>query len=69
MYEYDYEQELKEKQNEIDRLEIQLAECQREIWRLHNVCRVYETQLVQNIIILQKEVFYESENRKYDSKR
>ena len=48
MYEYDYEQELKEKQNEIDRLEIQLAECQREIWRLHNVCRVYETQLVQS---------------------
>ena len=25
MYEYDYEQELREKQNEIDRLEIQLA--------------------------------------------
>ena len=26
MYEYDYEQELREKQNEIDRLEMQLAE-------------------------------------------
>ena len=31
MYEYDYEQELKEKQNEIDRQEIQLAECQRDL--------------------------------------
>lgn len=45
MFEYDYEQELEEKQKEIDRLEIQLAECQREIWRLRNVCREYEAQL------------------------
>ena len=44
MYEYDYEQELREKQNEIDRLEMQLAECQREIRRLRNVCREYEEQ-------------------------
>jgi len=47
MYEYDYEQELREKQNEIDRLETQLAECQREIRRLRNVCREYEAQLDQ----------------------
>ena len=48
MYEYDYEQELREKQNEIDRLETQLAECQREIRRLRNVCREYEAQLNQS---------------------
>ena len=47
MYEYDYEQELREKQNEIDRLEMQLAECQREIRRLRNVCREYEEQICQ----------------------
>lgn len=56
MYEYDYEQELREKQNEIDRLEIQLAdrleiqlaECLREIRRLRNVCREYEEQICQS---------------------
>lgn len=48
MYEYDYEQELREKQNEIDRLEIQLAECLREIRRLRNVCREYEEQIYQS---------------------
>ena len=48
MYEYDYEQELREKQNEIDRLEIQLAECPREIWLLRNVCREYEEQICQS---------------------
>lgn len=48
MYEYDYEQELREKQNEIDRLEMQLAECQREIQRLRNVCREYEEQICQS---------------------
>ena len=48
MYEYDYNQEIEEKQKEINRLEMQLAECQREIWRLRNVCREYEVQLAQN---------------------
>ena len=48
MFEYDYNQEIEEKQKEINRLEMQLAECQREIWRLRNVCREYEVQLAQN---------------------
>lgn len=37
-----YEEELEEKDKEINLLETQLDQCQREIRRLHSVCRDYQ---------------------------
>lgn len=46
-YEFDYEAELEEKDRIISRLEDDLEEAQKEIRRMHQVCRNLESQIPQ----------------------
>lgn len=44
-FEYDIEEELLQKNREIEKLEQQVEQCQAEIRRLRHVCREYEEEL------------------------
>lgn len=44
-FEYDVEEELLQKNREIEKLEQQVEQCQAEIRRLRRVCREYEEEL------------------------
>mgnify|MGYP004682970217 CR=1 FL=1 len=44
-FEYDIEEELLQKNREIEKLEQQIVQCQAEIRRLRHVCREYEEEL------------------------